>query len=219
MDVVVDSVGYGMCTRAVLKNLVTFAEMGEPVGPCLSMERIHFSSLTRQPFRDAYFATSGLFLQKILEGVLWTGATLVRGLCCLDVTITWGMAKDGFIMAISNLAFLIISFLGMCRPKWGVSLWFTATKWAMESAGDDIVKNLANGLFLGFEELYPALVYNLGKEETLGTDETCQTLRENLKKVAEAIDGLNLLDDQGSVNTLKDGAIRVCATLVDRIKK
>ncbi len=219
-----DSIGYEVCTRAVIKNIVAYADIDDHLNSeYCSMERLYFSAKTRQPFREAYFAVSGLFFQKLVEGIVWTGVALVRGFFFCDVSKSWGLAIEALVAAVSNLASLFIAFIGMCHPKWGISLWLSMTKVIIESSGAEIINNITKSLIVGFDQLYPALVHNLGREETVGVDETCQVLKKNLGRIGKAIEDLKLWDSTSTSTStstsLKNRTLLMFSELIHHVKE
>lgn len=211
-----DSIGYTLTTRAVIKNIATFAEEGDQSeAPRCSIDRLYFAAGTRQPFRESYFATSGLFVQGLITAAFWGAVITIRFVCCLDVRKPCTLFKEAIIVAISNLASQIIAFAGMCRPQWGVSLWLFMTKELFDNAGDEIVLAVAKGVNLCFRDLYPALLFNLGKEKVKGLEEACDHLREKVAKISTALQANGFFEKLENTHAVEDRALEVLSKLIE----
>lgn len=213
---VFDSLGYTLCTRAVIKNIATFAEEGDQSqASCCTINRLYFAAGTRQPFRESYFAASGLFMQGVYTAAFWGIVTIIRLPLGWDVTKTCTLFKEAVIVAISNLACQVIAFAGMCKPKWGVSLWLFMTKQLFDNAGDEIVFSVAKGVNHCFKELHPALLYNLGKDRVEGLEEACANLREKSDKIGKTLEGLGFFERLEGSNAVEDRALEVIGKLIE----
>ena len=213
---VFDSIGYTLCTRAVIKNIATYAEEGDQSkASCCTINRLYFASGTRQPFRESYFAASGLFMQGLFTGAFWGVVTVIRFGMTLDVTKTSSLFKEAVIVAVSNLACQIIAFAGMCKPQWGVSLWLYMTKQLFDSAGDEIVFALAKGVNHCFKALYPALLFNLGKDKVVGLEDACTSLQQKMVKVGEALKDLGFFEKLEETNVVEDRALQIVVKLIE----
>ncbi len=211
-----DSLGYTLITRAVFKNIATFAEEGDQSEASrFSIDRLYFAAGTRQPFRETYFAANGLFMQGTMTGLFWSVVTLIRLPFSYSVQKTWSLAKEGYIVAISNLACQFIAFVGMCRPKWGVTLWFYATRELFSCAGDEIVTALSKGIICGYRSLYPALEYNLGKDNVIGLDVACASLDEKVARVATALKEHTFWSSVKDAHPIEDRLVEVVTQMLD----
>ena len=218
-----NSLGYALVTRAVVKNIATYAQEGEDtLSSCCTMSSLLADSGTRKPFREAFFSLGGLHAvvtpMKFTECVFWTGVTGVRFLFCLEITSSWDRAKDSFLTVISNFACSIIAFVGMCRPKLGIHLWYFATKTIFECAGDEIITNIAQGIVGSFDQLYNAMAFNLGKKETAGMDQACDSMREKAKKIGRAVEDLKVSENVQDAETIEFRVVTLISEMLSSAK-
>ena len=150
-----------------------------------------------------------------MTAAFWGAITVIRVPFCWDVSKTGCLFKEYVIVAITNLACQIISFVGMCRPKWGVSLWLYTTSNIFQHAGTEVVDSISSGVSRCFKELHPSLLYNLGKKKVEGLDKSCANLEAKAKKVKETLREGDFFKKLENSNALEDRTLEIFSRIVE----
>ena len=116
-----------------------------------TMEWFCQKSRERSFFRDLYFSTPVAY--KLLETFFWGVVSVISLVASADSTKPIELAKEALIICATNVACLAIAFFGMCRPEWGITLWYWMTRIIIDLSGDDVAKEVVARWTLGIEGL------------------------------------------------------------------